>query len=127
MSWRGNGFSMNTKEAIMAFSQSEKIKAGLIWAAQTLEISQGVSEEERRGSEKMITALLHMIGHEISLARRLAPHDTWQAVEPPIQKALTMIQSGVGLEAVTHLSKALSSVTNIGQQSMSLLKQEGLL
>jgi hypothetical protein len=118
---------MNTKEAIMAFSQSEKIKAGLIWAAQTLEISQGVPEEERRGSEKMITALLHMIGHEISLARRLAPHDTWQVVEPPIQKALTMIESGVGHEALTHLSKALSSVTNIGQQSMSFLKQERLL
>lgn len=118
---------MDTKEAIMAFSQSEKIKAGLIWAAQALELFQGLSEEERRGSEKMITALLHMIGHEISLARGLAPHDTWHAVEPPIQRALTMIQSGVGHEAVIHLSKALSKVTNIGQESMSLLKQEKLL
>jgi len=48
-------------------------------------------------------------------------------VETPIEKALTMIQSGVGHEAVPHLSKALSSVTNIGQQSMSLLKEERLL
>jgi hypothetical protein len=118
---------MNTKEAIMAFSQSEKIKAGLIWTAQTLDLFQGLSEEERRGSEKMVTALLHMIGHEISLARSVAPHDTWQVIEPSIQRALTMIQSGVGQEAVPHLSKALSSVTTIGQQSMSLLKQEKLL
>jgi hypothetical protein len=118
---------MNTKEAIMAFSQSEKIKAGLIWAAQALELFQGLSEEEKRGSEKTITALLQMIGHEISLARSLAPHDTWHVVEPPIQRALTMIQSGVAQEAVTHLSKALSNVTNIGQQSMSLLKEERLL
>jgi len=118
---------MNTKEAIMAFSQSEKIKAGLIWAAQGLDLFHGLSEEERRGSEKMVTALLHMIGHEISLARSLAPHDTWQVVETPIEKALTMIQSGVGHEAVPHLAKALSSVTNIGQQSMSLLKEERLL
>jgi hypothetical protein len=118
---------MNIKEAIMAFSQSEKIKAGLIWAAQALELFQGLSEEERRGSEKIITALLHMIGHEISLARSLAPHEAWNAVEPPIQKALTMIQSGVGHEAVSHLSKSLSNVTNIGQESMSLLKQQRLL
>lgn len=118
---------MNTKEAIMAFSQSEKIKSGLIWTAQVLEFVQGLPEEERRGSEKMISALLHMIGHEISLAGSLAPHDTWQEVQSPIERALTMIQSGVGHEAVTHLSKALSNVTNIGQQSMSLLKQEGML
>jgi hypothetical protein len=118
---------MKTDQAIMAFSQSEKIKAGLIWIAQALELLQGLSGEERRGAEKTIGAMLNMVGHEISLARNLAPHDMWNMIESPIDRALTMIQSGVGHEAIAHLSKALSKVTNIGQQSMSLLKEESLL
>jgi hypothetical protein len=111
----------------MAFSQSEKIKAGLIWIAQALELLQGLSGEERKGAEKTISAMLNMVGHEIGLARNLAPHDMWNVIEPPIERALTMVQSGVGHEAIVHLSKALSKVTNIGQQSMSLLKEQSLL
>jgi hypothetical protein len=38
-----------------------------------------------------------------------------------------MMDSGVGEEATTHLSKALSMVTNIGQQSMMYLKEKDLL
>jgi hypothetical protein len=38
-----------------------------------------------------------------------------------------MFDSGIGEEALIHLSRALSKVTNIGQQSMSYLKETGLL
>jgi hypothetical protein len=48
-------------------------------------------------------------------------------MESHIEKALIMVDSGVGEEAIPHLSKALSKVTNVAQQSMSLLKESGLL
>ena len=118
---------MEINEAVMAFSQSEKIKAGLIWASQSLELSQGLTPEEGRGSEATIHALLGMILQEVTLAMVLVRHDEWDGVLPPIEKAQVMIRSGVGHEAFMHLSKALSKVTNIGQQSMALLKEKALL
>ena len=118
---------MKTNEAIMAFSQSEKIKAGLIWTSQTIEFLLGLPEEQRKGAERIIHAFLSMISHEISLARTLSRHEAWDEADLYIEKALIMINSGVGYEAGVHLSKALSKITNVGQQSMFLLKERELL
>jgi hypothetical protein len=118
---------MEINEAILAFSQSEKIKAGLIWTSQTLHLLQGLTNGEKLGAEKMINVLLNMIAQEIKLAGSLVKHRGWNEIEPHIDKALVMINSGVGEEAAIHLSKALSKTTNIGHQSMSLLKGKGLL
>lgn len=118
---------MKTNEAILAFSQSEKIKAGLIWLGQSVEFLQSLPEEEKRGGERTIKLLLAMIGHEVSLARSLAPHEEWGGIENLIERSLVMLDSGVGQEATMHISKALSRVTNIGQQSMGFLKEKNLL
>ena len=59
---------METNEAIMAFSQSEKIKAGLIWVTQTLNLLEGLPGGEKAGGEKVINAVLNMVGNEIKLA-----------------------------------------------------------
>ena len=50
-----------------------------------------------------------------------------EGIGPHFEKAIAMIDSGVGEEATVHLSKALSMVTNIGQQSMLFLKEKDLL
>jgi hypothetical protein len=118
---------MKIDEAIMAFSQSEKIKAGIIWTNQILDIVQAQPQSERAGSTTLVNALLNMVAQEIGLAKNLAPLGQWTEAEAPIERALTMINSGVPQEAPAHLGKALSKITNIGQRSMSLLKQEKLL
>ena len=118
---------MEINEAIMAFSQSEKIKAGLIWISQVLVLIEGLPDVERKGGEKIIDAILNMIGHETKLAEAVVGNDGWNEIEAYIDKALVMINSGVGQEANVHLSIGLSKTTNIAQQSMSLLKEEGLL
>ena len=48
-------------------------------------------------------------------------------LEKNIDLAVIMINSGVPLESVYHLTRALSHVTNIGQRSMTYLKREGFL
>ena len=118
---------MEINEAILAFSQSEKMKAGTIWISQALNLLQGLHDAEKKGGEKIINTLLNMIAHEIKLAKTVARNNGWDDIEPHIERALVMINSGVGEEATVHLSKALSRITNVGQRSMSFLKEKGLL
>lgn len=118
---------METNEAIMAFSQSEKLKAGLIWVSQTLNLLEGLPGGEKVGGGKVINAVLNMLGHELKLAETVGGDHGWEEVEPYIEKALVMVNSGVGVEANAHLSKALSKITNIAHESMSMLKGKGLL
>ncbi|MCP4350104.1 MAG: hypothetical protein GY795_31880 [Desulfobacterales bacterium] len=118
---------MKTHESITAFSQSEKIKSGLIWISQSIEITNGLPEKERQGAEKIIHSLLSMIASEIHLARNLAQDDLWNNAEKDIHMATVMINSGVAHEAVFHLTQALTRVTTIGQRSLAFLKQEGFL
>jgi hypothetical protein len=127
MAATSEGPAMNTNEAIMAFSQSEKVKAGLIWASQLLELLSGLHDEQKRGGERIIRPLLGMISQEMGLARVLTGQKVWEGLEIHIEKALIMVDSGVGEEAILHLSRALSQVTNVAQQSMSQLKEAGLL
>ena len=118
---------MNVQGAIMAFSQSEKIKSGLIWVSQALEMLKGLPETEKQVAERTIKAIIGMIVHEIRLAGGVAGHAPWEDVERPIEQAMVMIESGVATESVVHLTRALSQVTGIGHSSMSFLKEQGLL
>ncbi|MFC1883563.1 hypothetical protein ACFL2O_02225 [Thermodesulfobacteriota bacterium] len=118
---------MEPGEAIMAFSQSEKIKSGLIWASQAVEISNNIAGHEKQGAEKIIISLIGMILHEVQLAMNVAGSAPWQDIEKDIERALVMINSGVGLESVPHLIQALSKTTTVGQNSMVRLQEEGLI
>jgi hypothetical protein len=118
---------MNSNEAIMAFSQSEKIKTGLIMIAGSLELLRNLAGEEKRGASRILYMDLSMLSHEVGLAKIVTGHEAWNEVERFLNKALVMFDSGIGEEALIHVSRALSQVTNIGQQSMSYLKNTGLL
>ena len=118
---------MDIRGAVFTFSQSEKIKAGLIWTSQTLSQLTTISEPERKGAEKIIMSLLAMVGHEIELGKRLVGELEWDEIQSYIDQALVMVNSGVGHEAHGHLSKALSKTTNYGQQSMTLLEEKGII
>lgn len=118
---------METDKAILAFSQSEKIKEGLLWATQILNMIQGLQGPEMKGGVKVIETLINMIGHEVKLAGVVTGTEGWSKVESDIDKAILMINSGVIQEATTHLSRALSKVTTTGQRSMAFLKENELI
>ncbi len=118
---------MNAKEAIMAFSQSEKIKSGIIWISQTLELLSGLNETEKQGGIRIIKAMINMVAQENQLAWKVTDDPAWEEVEKNIDKAIVMIESGVAPESVSHLTQALSRVTSIGHKSMGFLKDQGLL
>lgn len=118
---------MNTKEAIITFSQSDKVKAGLIWASQTLEVYIHLPEEEKTGAIKMIRIFINTILHDVHIARRVADDHLWHEVEKAMDMAVVMIDSGIPQESTFHLTQALSKVTTIAQRGFSFLKDEGLL
>jgi hypothetical protein len=118
---------MQTDQAIKAFSQSEKLKSGLIWASQIAELYGGLPESEKPGAQRILQALISMIGSEIHIAKKAAPHDMWLEAEKDVNTALVMLNSGVAHDSGHHLIQALSKVTTIGQQSMSLLVERELL
>ena len=118
---------MQINQAVKAFSQSEKLKSGLIWATQIVEVYIALPETEKAGAEKILKTLVSMIGNEINIAIKAAPHDIWLEAQKDLDTAMVMLNSGVGHESGYHLTQALSKVTTIGQQSMTILVDEGLL
>jgi hypothetical protein len=118
---------MDSKEAILAFTQSEKIKAGIIWVTQALAFLIRLPEKNRRSGERMAHVFIGSLLHDVHLASRVAADQKWREVEKNVDLALVMLDSGVASEAGYHLTKALSCVTDIGQRSMSYLKKENLL
>jgi hypothetical protein len=71
--------------------------------------------------------LVDMVGSEILICKKSAPNELWLDIEKKIDTALVMINSGVAHEAGYHLAQALTLVTTIGQRSMSVLRDSGLL
>lgn len=118
---------MDTRTAILAYSLSEKLKTGLLWATQLVELYIGQPDDQRAGSTAIIRAVVSMIASEVQLAAKLVAMEPWQEVDKHLDLALVMINSGVVQEASYHLTQALSYVTTIGQRSMSQLLAEGLL
>lgn len=118
---------MNEQDAIMAFSQSEKAKSGIIWASQALDLLGGLPVPERAGAEKVIRLKIDMMIQEMRLARRITGDPAWDDIEPILDQAILMMNSGVAPDSVPHLTQALSRITTIGHRSMSFLKEKGLL
>ena len=118
---------MEIQEAITAFAQSEKIKSGIIWVSQVLELANGLPDKEKQGGEKVIKTLIDMIVNEIRLSQNVTNDSSWEEIEKVIDQAVIMIDSGVAHESIPHLTRALSLVVGICHSSMSFLKEKKLL
>ena len=118
---------MEIYEAILAFSQSEKIKSSIIWVSQAVDMFISLPEDEKPGAIKILRAIISMIGHEITLCKKSAPHALWAEAQKSIDTAIVMIDSNVAHESVYHLTQALTKITSIGHQSLSSLKENGLM
>jgi hypothetical protein len=118
---------MKTSEAILSLSQSEKVKSGLIWATQLMQMREASPAEQRGAADRTVEALIGMIGHETRVIRNITGEKDWQDAESSINMALVMIRSKVPEEANFHLTKAMTHVTSLGYRAMTALKERGLL
>jgi hypothetical protein len=118
---------MDNRQAIISFSQSEKIKSGLIWCSQCVQIIQNLPASEQPGASKMLQALASMIGTEAQISKQASKDPVWTEVDKFVNNARVMIESGVVGEAEYHFTQALSQVNRIGQKAMTHLIEQGLL
>jgi hypothetical protein len=118
---------MQAHESIIAFSQSEKVKTGLIWCSQCLQMALNVPPQGRQGAMQMVRSLISMIASESQLARQASQNDIWLEVDKCLNTARVMLDSKIEQEAIYHLTQALSKVNRIGQRAMTELLNQGLL
>lgn len=118
---------METKAAIISFSQSEKVKTGLIWCSQTIQLIGNLSRQEQDGAMKVLQTFIGMVANEAQLAHRVSADPIWLEVDKLINTGRVMVDSGVGQEATFHLTQALAQVNRIGQRAMTLLLEKGML
>jgi hypothetical protein len=119
-------YRSEVKQAISAYTQSEKVKAGLIWVSQ---VSNQVAEMETPTRQKglmLLKTLAHLVADESDLAGRVTGDSRWHEIGKRINMALVMINSGVPQETGFHLAQALTRVTRIGGQAAAVLKAHHL-
>ena len=117
---------MEAKQAIISLSQGEKVKSGLIWCNQCVQLAQNLSQSEKCGAVKLIQALVAMIANEAQLARQASKDPVWLEVDKSLNTARVMIESGVLEEATYHFTQTLSQVNRVSQKAMTFLVDNGL-
>jgi len=118
--------TMETKQAIISFSQGEKIKGGLIWCSQCVQMALNLPPAEQAGAAKVIQGLVSMIANEVQLARRASQDPVWSEVQKALHTAGVMVESGVIEEATYHFTQTLSQVNRISQKAMTHLVDNGM-
>ena len=109
------------------FLQSEKIRSGLFWTSRMLATLPDLYEYERRGAMAVIGTTLRMVWEEVRLARKLAPQESWIAVETNLDLAAVMIEADASAEALVHIREAFTLATDIGKHQLLLMKEKGIL
>ena len=109
---------MEKSDAIWSYTQSEKIKAGMIWLTQCVENCVHFPGPQKTGAERLLRQLIGMIAIEIQLIRKLTDNPAWTSAEKHLNQAIVMINSGVVQEVPFHVARALSQVI-MGTQAAS--------
>ena len=117
--------TMEPKQAIISFSQGEKIKSGLIWCSHCIQVAQNLPQPEQAGAVRVIQGLVAMIANEAQLARQASKDQIWLEVDKCLNTARVMIESGVIEEATYHFTQTLSQVNRISQKAMTHLVENG--
>jgi len=117
---------MEPKQAIISFSQSEKVKSGLIWCSQSAHLAHNLPQQEQLGAVRLLQSLVAMVSNEAQLARQASGDEVWLEVEKCLNNARVMIDSGVSEEATYHFTQALSQVNRVGQKAMTALIDQGI-
>lgn len=118
---------MQTRQAIIAFSQSEKVKSALIWCSTCAHLSQNMPEQQQQGAVRVLQSLVAMVANEVQLARQASGEPIWLEVDKILNTARIMIDSGVSGEAEYHFTQALTQVNRIGQKSLTYLMEQGMM
>ncbi len=119
---------METREAILDFQYSEKMKSGLIIGTTLLDqLSSLQEEEEFSGGKKVLVWYLEGLLREIRIAENVLGSGRYADLERKVMEVVGRIHMSQFQEAQGSFSEAISLATTSCQRAMSLLVEKKLL
>lgn len=118
---------MDTRNAILNYQYSEKMKSGLIIGAGLLEQVVSLKGEERSGGLKVLIGFLEGLLREVRIAMNVMGVETYRPLEGSVMELVGWVQMSQ-FEAARHsFAEAISSSTTLCQSSMSYLIEKKLV
>ncbi len=118
---------METREAILNYQYSEKMKSGLIIGTGLLEQVVSLKGEERSGGLKVLIGYLEGLLREVRIAMNVIGVETYRPLEGRVMELVGWVQMSQFDEARRSFSEAISSSTTLCQASMGYLMEKKLV
>lgn len=118
---------METREAILDFQYSEKMKSGLIIAAGLLGQLDSLDDRDRAGGVKVLTWYFEGLLREIHIGNNVLGLGHYSELERKVTEVIGRIQLSQFGEAQYSLSEAISLTTTLCQASLGFLIEKHLI
>jgi hypothetical protein len=118
---------METREAILDFQYSEKMKSGLIIGVGLLHQVDSLKELERSVGVKVLVWYLEGLLREIRIGENVLGIDRYGELERKVMEAIGRVQISQFEEAQRSFSEAISLATTSCQVSMDFLVERHLI
>ena len=119
---------METREAILDFQYSEKMKSGLIIGTTLLDqLTSLKNDEEFSGGRKVLVGYLEGLLREIRIAENVLGSGRYSDLERKVMEVIGRIQMSQFQEAQWSFSEAISLATTSCQKAMTFLAEMKLV
>lgn len=118
---------METREAILDFQYSEKMKSGLIIGAGLLDQLDSLKDLEHSGGMKVLIWYLEGLLREIRIGENVLGIGHYRELQRKVIEVIGRVQMSQFEEAQSSFSEAISLATTSCQSSMSYLIERHLI
>ena len=118
---------METRQAILDFQYSEKMKSGLIIGINLMAQMTSLKADELPGAKKVLVWYLEGLLRETRVAESVLGTAHFVDLEQKVMEIIGRIQLSQFEEAELSFSEAISLATTSCQSSMSFLMEKGLI
>jgi hypothetical protein len=118
---------MDTREAILNFQYSEKMKSGLIIGTHLLDQLMSLKNDELSGGKKILIGYLEGLLREVRIAENVFGWGHYVDLERKLMEVIGRVQMSQFQEAQRSFSEAISLATTSCQTSMNLLVEKQLV
>ena len=118
---------MNTRNEILLFMYSERIKSELLIASELLAAFSSMQDQERQGGERVMTKFLEALVLEIRIAYGTEKSVHFLGAKKKVLEAIGKMRLSETADITRCISEALSFVTTASQRAMEVLEEKNLL
>ena len=120
-------WTMETREAILGFQYSEKMKSGLIIGINLLDQLASLRDEEFSGGKKVAIWYLEGLLREVRVAGSVLGEGRFGDLERKLMELIGRVEMSQFEEVQRSFSEAISLATTLCQSSMNFLVEKKLI